>query len=165
MFPRVDDRLSLICLVEPLLKITRGSKTNYVIIGPIWLRSKPWTSYALASYVSRARMNSSFRVLCKPRLVFSRINGPIMYVIGYLSSPSLELCHVFVSNREVIFFFTQDDDLARLLKSDSFGNLQSLNLAFTHVTSACAEYLVQLPALLHLNLQSTRVRNFKGQAC
>ncbi|XP_073231692.1 C-Maf-inducing protein-like [Porites lutea] len=49
-----------------------------------------------------------------------------------------------------------DDDLARLLKSDSFGNLQSLNLAFTHVTSACAEYLVQLPALLHLNLQSTR---------
>ncbi|XP_027039689.1 C-Maf-inducing protein-like isoform X2 [Pocillopora damicornis] len=49
-----------------------------------------------------------------------------------------------------------DDDLARLLKSGSFGNLQSLNLAFTHVTSACAEYLVQLPALLHLNLWSTQ---------
>ena len=51
----------------------------------------------------------------------------------------------------------QDDDLARLLKSGSFGNLKSLNLAFTHVTSACAEYLVQLPALLHLNLWSTQV--------
>lgn len=49
-----------------------------------------------------------------------------------------------------------DDDLARLLKSGSFGNLQSLNLAFTHVTSACAEYLVQLPALAHLNLWSTQ---------
>lgn len=46
--------------------------------------------------------------------------------------------------------------MARLLKSGSFGNLQSLNLAFTHVTSACAEYLVQLPALLHLNLWSTQ---------
>ena len=83
-----------------------------------------------------------------------------MCVIGYyLSSPSLESSHLFVSNRNVIFFFTQDDDLARLLKSGSFGNLQSLNLAFTHVTSACAEYLVQLPALLHLNLWSTQVRN------
>ena len=50
-------------------------------------------------------MNASFRVLCKPRLVFSRIIGPIMYVIGYyLSSLSLELSHLFVSNREVIFF-------------------------------------------------------------
>ncbi|XP_048576400.1 C-Maf-inducing protein-like [Nematostella vectensis] len=49
-----------------------------------------------------------------------------------------------------------DDDLARLLTSGSFGNVRSLNLAFTHVTSACAEYLVQLPALLHLNLWSTQ---------
>ncbi|KXJ22027.1 C-Maf-inducing protein [Exaiptasia diaphana] len=49
-----------------------------------------------------------------------------------------------------------DADLARLLKSGSFGNLRSLNLAFTHITSACAEYIVQLPALTHLNLWSTQ---------
>ncbi|XP_031565829.1 C-Maf-inducing protein-like isoform X2 [Actinia tenebrosa] len=49
-----------------------------------------------------------------------------------------------------------DDDLARLLKSGSFGNLKSLNLAFTHMTSACAEHIVLLPGLKHLNLWSTQ---------
>ncbi|CAB3977186.1 Hypothetical predicted protein [Paramuricea clavata] len=48
-----------------------------------------------------------------------------------------------------------DEDLARIIKSGSFGNLKSLNLAFTHVTSMCAEYLIQLPTLMHLNLWST----------
>ena len=32
-----------------------------------------------ASYVRRNRINGSFLVLCKPRLIFSRINGPSMY--------------------------------------------------------------------------------------
>ena len=31
-----------------------------------------------ASNISRTRINGSFRVLCKPRLIFSRINGPIV---------------------------------------------------------------------------------------
>ena len=55
-----------------------GTKTNYVILGPVcsWLRSKPWTIYTRSS--RRTLINGSFRVLCKPRLFFSRINGPIV---------------------------------------------------------------------------------------
>eukprot|EP00795_Rhopilema_esculentum_P001280 gene1280-15665_t len=49
-----------------------------------------------------------------------------------------------------------DQDLAAVLRSGSFGNLESLNLAFTRVTGACAEYLIQLPALIHLNLWCTQ---------
>ncbi|CAF3536186.1 unnamed protein product [Rotaria sp. Silwood1] len=49
-----------------------------------------------------------------------------------------------------------DDDLARLLSTGPFGNLESLSLAFTNVTSACAEHLIKLPALKNLNLWSTR---------
>ena len=56
------------------------TKTNYVITGLVW----PWTKLFInhlyqqfASYVSRTRINGSFRLLCKPRL-FSRINGPNM---------------------------------------------------------------------------------------
>lgn len=49
-----------------------------------------------------------------------------------------------------------DDDLARLLLSGSFGNLECLSLAFTNVTSACAEYLIKLPSLRYLNLWSTK---------
>lgn len=48
-----------------------------------------------------------------------------------------------------------DEDLIQLLKSDSFGNLRSLNLAFTRVTSESAKYIIQLPSLLHLNLWGT----------
>ena len=49
-----------------------------------------------------------------------------------------------------------DDDLAKLLLSGSFGNLECLSLAFTNVTSACAEYLIKLPSLRYLNLWSTK---------
>ncbi|XP_063053753.1 LOW QUALITY PROTEIN: C-Maf-inducing protein [Engraulis encrasicolus] len=49
-----------------------------------------------------------------------------------------------------------DADLARLLSSGSFGNLESLSLAFTNVTSACAEQLIKLPSLKQLNLWSTQ---------
>ncbi len=49
-----------------------------------------------------------------------------------------------------------DEDLAQLLLSGSFGNLECLSLAFTNVTSACAEYLIKLPSLRYLNLWSTR---------
>ena len=55
------------------------------------------------------------------------------------------------------FLFLQDQDLAAVLRSGSFGNLESLNLAFTRVTGACAEYLIQLPALINLNLWCTQV--------
>ena len=51
----------------------------------------------------------------------------------------------------------QDADLARLLSSGSFGNLENLSLAFTNVTSACAEQLIKLPSLKQLNLWSTQV--------
>uniref|UniRef100_A0A3P8UJE0 C-Maf-inducing protein PH domain-containing protein n=1 Tax=Cynoglossus semilaevis TaxID=244447 RepID=A0A3P8UJE0_CYNSE len=51
---------------------------------------------------------------------------------------------------------TQDADLARLLSSGSFGNLENLSLAFTNVTSACAEQLIKLPSLKQLNLWSTQ---------
>lgn len=50
-----------------------------------------------------------------------------------------------------------DADLAKLLGSGSFGNLRELSLAFTHVTSDCASYLIQLPSLRSLNLWSTQV--------
>lgn len=59
-----------------------------------------------------------------------------------------------------VFFLNiaQDADLARLLSSGSFGNLENLSLAFTNVTSACAEQLIKLPSLKQLNLWSTQVR-------
>ena len=49
-----------------------------------------------------------------------------------------------------------DADLAKLLSSGCFGNLECLSLAFTNVTSACAEYLIRLPSLKYLNLWSTQ---------
>jgi len=48
-----------------------------------------------------------------------------------------------------------DDDLIHVLKSGSFGNLQSLNLAFTSITSDAAEHIIKLPSLIHLNLWAT----------
>lgn len=50
-----------------------------------------------------------------------------------------------------------NNDLASLLSEGSFGNLESLSLAFTNVTNACAEHLIKLPALKNLNLWCTRV--------
>lgn len=50
-----------------------------------------------------------------------------------------------------------DNDLAKLLSSGSFGNLECLSLAFTQVTSDCARDLIKLPALRYLNLWSTQV--------
>uniref|UniRef100_A0A915I2M1 C-Maf-inducing protein n=1 Tax=Romanomermis culicivorax TaxID=13658 RepID=A0A915I2M1_ROMCU len=49
-----------------------------------------------------------------------------------------------------------DSDLAVLLSSGSFGNLEWLSLAFTNVTSSCADYLIKLPSLRYLNLWSTQ---------
>lgn len=68
-----------------------------------------------------------------------------------------------------------DGDLAVLLSSGSFGNLEWLSLAFTNVTSRfplpfyppslgwetvvddrCADYLIRLPSLRYLNLWSTQ---------
>ena len=49
-----------------------------------------------------------------------------------------------------------DNDLANLFASGSFGNLECLSLAFTNVTSACAEHLIKLPSLRYLNLWSTQ---------
>ncbi|XP_060566367.1 C-Maf-inducing protein-like [Ruditapes philippinarum] len=50
-----------------------------------------------------------------------------------------------------------DTDLAKMLSSGSFGNLECLSLAFTQVTSACADDLIKLPSLRYLNLWSTQV--------
>lgn len=52
-----------------------------------------------------------------------------------------------------------DIDLTRMLSSGSFGNLECLSLAFTQVTSACADDLIKLPSLRYLNLWSTQVRH------
>lgn len=49
-----------------------------------------------------------------------------------------------------------DNDLAKMLSSGSFGNLECLSLAFTQVTSACANDLIKLPSLRYLNLWSTQ---------
>ncbi|XP_076470132.1 C-Maf-inducing protein-like isoform X2 [Babylonia areolata] len=49
-----------------------------------------------------------------------------------------------------------DNDLAKMLSSGSFGNLECLSLAFTQVTSACAHDLIKLPSLRYLNLWSTQ---------
>ena len=50
-------------------QITLGTKKNYVVIGPVWPRTKLWTIYyeQFASYVSRTSINGSFRGLCNPR--------------------------------------------------------------------------------------------------
>jgi hypothetical protein len=50
-----------------------------------------------------------------------------------------------------------DADVTKLLSCGSFGNLECLSLAFTQVTSACAEQLIKLPSLRYLNLWSTQV--------
>ena len=57
-----------------------------------------------------------------------------------------------------------DTDLAKMLSSGSFGNLECLSLAFTQVTSACAHELIKLPSLRYLNLWSTQVSGC-GQHC
>ena len=54
-----------------------------------------------------------------------------------------------------------DGDLSKLLLNcGSLGNLECLSLAFTHVTSACAQHLIKLPSLRYLNLWSTQVNDF-----
>lgn len=63
----------------------------------------------------------------------------------------------FKYNQYFFLNIAQDADLARLLSSGSFGNLENLSLAFTNVTSACAEQLIKLPSLKQLNLWSTQV--------
>ena len=50
-----------------------------------------------------------------------------------------------------------DNDVERLFLTGPLGNLQSLSLAFTNITNACAEHLIKLPTLISLNMQSTRV--------
>ncbi|XP_071959253.1 C-Maf-inducing protein-like isoform X2 [Antedon mediterranea] len=49
-----------------------------------------------------------------------------------------------------------DADLKRMFSEGPLGDLETLNLAFTHITSACAQTLVKLPNLKHLNLWSTQ---------
>jgi hypothetical protein len=40
-----------------------------------------------------------------------------------------------------------------------FGNLESVDLAFTNVTDTCANTLIKLPSLKVLNLWGTQVRD------
>ncbi|XP_012272104.1 C-Maf-inducing protein-like [Orussus abietinus] len=49
-----------------------------------------------------------------------------------------------------------DADVALLLGGGALANLECLSLAFTSVTSACAEQLIRLPALRYLNLWATQ---------
>jgi len=58
-----------------------------------------------------------------------------------------------------------DEDLSKLLLNcGSLGNLECLSLAFTQVTSACAQHLIKLPSLRYLNLWSTQVTLKQGSA-
>jgi hypothetical protein len=52
---------------------------------------------------------------------------------------------------------SSDNDVARLLSTGPIGNLESLSLASTKITSACAEHLIKLPALRNTNVSSTFV--------
>lgn len=49
-----------------------------------------------------------------------------------------------------------DDDLRQIFSIGSFGNLESLDLGFTHVTSGCADVIIKFPSLKYLNLWSTQ---------
>ncbi|XP_037085036.1 C-Maf-inducing protein-like [Pollicipes pollicipes] len=49
-----------------------------------------------------------------------------------------------------------DHDLAQLLSTGCFGNLEALSLAFTSITSQSAEQLIKLPNLRCLNLWCTQ---------
>ncbi|XP_004930164.1 C-Maf-inducing protein [Bombyx mori] len=51
---------------------------------------------------------------------------------------------------------TTDADVTALLEQGSLGNLECLSLAFTSVTSACAQDLIKLPSLRYLNLWATK---------
>jgi len=55
------------------------------------------------------------------------------------------------------FLHPQDSDLRTLLSVGSWGNLEKLDLSFTHVTSSVVDLLLCLPNLKHLNLWSTNV--------
>ncbi|CAK1602058.1 unnamed protein product [Parnassius mnemosyne] len=49
-----------------------------------------------------------------------------------------------------------DADVAALLEAGALGNLECLSLAFTAVTSNCAQHLIKLPSLRYLNLWATK---------
>uniref|UniRef100_A0A8D8SWA0 C-Maf-inducing protein n=1 Tax=Cacopsylla melanoneura TaxID=428564 RepID=A0A8D8SWA0_9HEMI len=49
-----------------------------------------------------------------------------------------------------------DEDLRQIFSIGSFGNLESLDLGFTHVTSSCADVIIKFPSLKYLNLWSTQ---------
>ncbi|XP_030040565.2 C-Maf-inducing protein isoform X1 [Manduca sexta] len=49
-----------------------------------------------------------------------------------------------------------DADVGALLAAGALGNLECLSLAFTSVTSACAQHLIKLPSLRYLNLWATK---------
>ncbi|CAG9581429.1 unnamed protein product [Danaus chrysippus] len=49
-----------------------------------------------------------------------------------------------------------DADVAALLEAGALGNLECLSLAFTSVTSECAQHLIKLPSLRYLNLWATK---------
>ncbi|XP_013191239.2 C-Maf-inducing protein [Amyelois transitella] len=49
-----------------------------------------------------------------------------------------------------------DADVGALLQAGALGNLECLSLAFTSVTSECAQHLIKLPSLRYLNLWSTK---------
>jgi len=50
-----------------------------------------------------------------------------------------------------------DLDLNSMFDCGPFGNLESVDLAFTNVTDTCAKTLIKLPSLKVLNLWGTQV--------
>lgn len=102
----------------------------------------------------------------------TRLTLPSKSTVRFTLVPSLKrvvtfsaINHLTVHEKIITLPFLnigQDADLARLLSSGSFGNLENLSLAFTNVTSACAEQLIKLPSLKQLNLWSTQVNAHAG---
>lgn len=60
-----------------------------------------------------------------------------------------------------------DADVAALLEAGALGNLECLSLAFTSVTSACAQHLIKVPKSIiiwpdNLALQFTKIFSIRA---
>ncbi|CAF3404799.1 unnamed protein product [Rotaria socialis] len=84
-------------------------------------------------------------------------SGLEKYANVYERQRALERMRQKGGPRELTLSSRFTDSLLEILLSEgSFGDLECLSLAFTRVTSACAEHLIKLPGLRNLNFWSTR---------
>jgi len=102
--------VSHFCTLEPLLKITRGTKTNYVIIGPVWPRNKPWTIYTSSSRLMEAVARVSCGVFFLVYTVLlplfsSRASAPKNYAtVGQCDGLGHDRKHVYFMSQTIPWF-------------------------------------------------------------